>query len=325
MKPETQILLATYNGEQFLEQQLESILDQTYTDWEILARDDGSTDSTKKILEEFQQAHPDKITIIEDDDGGLGACGNFIRLMERSTADIICFSDQDDIWHSNKMEQSISHLKDMHKEHGPETPALVHHDVTIMDESGKKQIPSFDQHNKSGKDNDNLNHILVQNIVYGFSATANKTLVNKALPVPKKLDMHDTHLALVAATFGNIKYIPEQLADYRVHDKNVSGGKNPFYNLSATDFSMRNLFNGHSFECIRNLLDTAHEKLEEKCRHTSSFIDRYGDDIPSEKRKTLEDFSKLSEAGTLERKSLIIDNGFFPKSLRQSAAFLALG
>jgi glycosyltransferase involved in cell wall biosynthesis len=93
MKPETQILLATYNGGNFLEEQLESILDQTYTDWEILARDDGSTDDTVEILREFQKAHPNKMTIIEDNNRNLGHCQNFGLLMENSSASTICFAD----------------------------------------------------------------------------------------------------------------------------------------------------------------------------------------------------------------------------------------
>ena len=143
MKPETQILLATYNGAEFLEEQLQSIMNQTYTNWEILARDDGSTDETMEILQRFQQAHPGKINIIEDNDGSLGAHGNFIRLMEESTADIICFADQDDVWHKSKMEQSISYLKTMHDKHGPDTPALVHHDMAVIDRDGEELIPLF--------------------------------------------------------------------------------------------------------------------------------------------------------------------------------------
>jgi hypothetical protein len=65
--------------------------------------------------------------------------------------------------------------------------------------------------------------------------------------------------------------------------------------------------------------------LEEKCTQTKLFIDRYGDEIPPEKREILEDFSQLSEVGPIKKRLMIIENSFFPKSLRQSAAFLVLG
>ena len=68
----------------------------------------------------------------------------------------------------------------------------------------------------------------MQNTVHGFSATTNRALIDKALPVPETLEAHDAHIALVAATFGNIHYIPEQLADYRSHGNNVSGPENDY-------------------------------------------------------------------------------------------------
>ncbi len=321
----TQILLATYNGERFLEEQLASILNQTYTDWEILARDDGSTDRTTEILSAFKEKHPDKINIIEDNDKNLGACYNFTKLMEASTADIICFSDQDDIWHPDKMKVSIKHLEEMQKEHGTDTPALIHHDISIINQQGIEIAPSFDKENNIDKNNNSLNHILVQPTVHGFAATVNKALIDKALPLPQVLDMHDNYITLVAQTFGHINYIPEQLANYRIHENNVAGGQNEFYNLSSKDFSLSNLFNGHSVKCIKTLLNSAHEALIEKCNVAASFLEQYGDEMSEEKSKLFEDFSKLADVSSIERKALILKNGFLPTSPKLAAAFIALG
>jgi glycosyltransferase involved in cell wall biosynthesis len=325
MAAKTQILLATYNGGAYLEAQLKSILDQTYTDWEILARDDGSTDSTPEILENFKEEHPERIKIIEDGDSNLGACGNFARLMEQSTAETICFADQDDIWHPDKMEKSIKRLKEIQNEHGKETPVLVHHDYGVIDSEGNRTSESFEARNNTGKDNSSLNHVLVQAIVYGFAMTANRALIEKSLPLPDYVAMHDTHLTFVAETFGKVAYMPEQLADYRIHGKNVIGGTNKFYNMSGKDFSLKNVFNGHSYRCVRSLFNAARETLNEKCANAASFLQRYNEEMPPEKRRLFEDFSQIAGAGFIKRKRLILQNRFLPTSKKLALAFCVLG
>ena len=127
--PHIQILLATYNGELFLQEQLDSIARQSYTNWTILARDDESTDSTCAILRQFQQTHPDKLILVED---GLGKSGgatpNFLKLLKQATADIVALADQDDIWHPHKVERSVAALSRMQLQHGADVPVMVHHD-----------------------------------------------------------------------------------------------------------------------------------------------------------------------------------------------------
>ena len=95
-----QILLATYNSEKYLAQQLDSILAQEFQEFEILIRDGGSTDSTLEIIREFCQKYPGKVTFAEA--GKAGACQNFSRLLELSTAQIVMFSDHDDVWMPDK-------------------------------------------------------------------------------------------------------------------------------------------------------------------------------------------------------------------------------
>src|SRR2546423_15580504 len=97
------ILLATYNGEQFVAEQIDSILQQTYKDIHLFIRDDGSQDSTKAIIQSKQKQYPHKITIIPNH-SRLGVVGNFSTLLEFSESFYVMFSDQDDVWLSNKVE-----------------------------------------------------------------------------------------------------------------------------------------------------------------------------------------------------------------------------
>jgi hypothetical protein len=119
----------------------------------------------------------------------------------------------------------------MESEHGVDTPLLVHHDFSTIDTEGSMILNSFNVTNKAGKEDNSLNHLLLQNTVTGFTATTNRALIDKISPLPHSTSFHDLYLAFAAGTFGHIGFIPEQLADYRIHDKNAVGGKNPFYNI----------------------------------------------------------------------------------------------
>ena len=107
MQEKVDILLATYNGERFLQKQIDSILQQTYSNFTIYIRDDGSKDGTIKIIKDYAQKYPNKILFIEDILGNLGVTQNFNELMKYSSANYIAFSDQDDIWLPQKIEKSF--------------------------------------------------------------------------------------------------------------------------------------------------------------------------------------------------------------------------
>ena len=97
------IVLSTYNGARFLAEQLESIQKQTFTDWQLLIRDDGSTDTTPKIISEFVASDPRIRFINEHDRQNVGVIKNFFTLVKYDVADYYFFSDQDDVWLPDKL------------------------------------------------------------------------------------------------------------------------------------------------------------------------------------------------------------------------------
>ena len=105
------ILLATYNGEQFLKEQLESIFNQTNNNFKLIIRDDGSTDGTGRILKEYKSKYPDKINLIIDSEATGSAKMNFSKLMEASSAEYIFFCDHDDIWLPNKIQIMLTEIQ----------------------------------------------------------------------------------------------------------------------------------------------------------------------------------------------------------------------
>ena len=114
MKPKIDILMATYNGGKYVEEQLKSIISQSYENWNLVIRDDGSSDNTLKILNEYSK-NDKRIHIISDNKGNLGLVKNFEELMKRSTEEYIMFSDQDDVWVDNKINILLQKMLEIEK------------------------------------------------------------------------------------------------------------------------------------------------------------------------------------------------------------------
>lgn len=233
------ILLGTYNGASYIYQQIESIIKQFYGEWQLIIRDDGSSDGTAERIESI--ANQDgRIRIISDSLGNLGATGNFGRLMQHaceSGADYIMFADQDDVWLPNKISDQIALMKKMEQSNAG-MPILVHSDLEVVDRSLHQIHPSLMRYQSIHHvDNSPLQTLLVQNFVTGCTCLANRVLIELALPVPKEAMVHDWWLALCAAAAGRIGFLPEVTVQYRQHSDNVIAAKsfqemfNPFHLL----------------------------------------------------------------------------------------------
>ena len=220
------ILLATYNGDKYLSEQINSILSQTILEWKLIIRDDGSTDKTVQIINHYVKTYPDKITQIVDTDKNLGVTHNFERLMKYSTAPYIMFCDQDDIWQSDKIKISFSKIKMMEEQYGTDVPLLVYTDLAVCDEEGMLIKDSFWKY--QGADPSLPKHFakaLIQNNATGNTFIFNRALLQKALPFSEEAVMHDWWVALVALYLGKIDYVADQTLFYRQHGTNVSGDK----------------------------------------------------------------------------------------------------
>ena len=122
------ILMATYNGEKYIETQLKSILCQTIRDWVLYIRDDGSTDRTLSVISKFIKKDI-RIKLVSDTVEHRGADNSFMWLLNKVNADYYMFCDQDDYWLPNKIENTISRMDSIEKERGESTPIIVHSDV----------------------------------------------------------------------------------------------------------------------------------------------------------------------------------------------------
>ncbi|MEO6307312.1 MAG: glycosyltransferase family 2 protein [Nitrospiraceae bacterium] len=222
------VLLATYNGAEFLSEQIQSIQGQAISNWTLLVRDDGSEDNTRDVLEKL--ATKDKrIRCIQDTRGCLGAARNFGELMRVAWvegADIVFFSDQDDVWLETKMMEQIAALDKMENSYGRDTPILVYSDLEVVDRWLQPIDRSFMRYQGLTHEAQSpVRVLLTQNFVTGCATVINRSLLKLAVPLPADVVMHDWWLALCAAACGQIGHLPSSTLRYRQHDSNQIGAQ----------------------------------------------------------------------------------------------------
>ncbi len=220
MKKKIDILMATYNGEIYIKEQIDSIIKQTYTNWILLVRDDDSNDHTKKIIYDYAKKDS-RIKIIEDSKGNLGFVKNFEELLKYSTSDFLMFSDQDDVWFDNKIERLYERIS---REN--ETKAvLVHCNSSICDSNLNVLKKKFIKSTKTKKINYFFNFV-----VQGSSTIINKKMKDTALPFSKEVYIHDRYLDLLSEFLGKKEFINEPLMYYRQHQNNQIGSRTDVVN-----------------------------------------------------------------------------------------------
>ncbi len=234
MYSNTIIILASFNGADFLHQQLDSLIAQTETQWNLLIRDDGSTDNSLEIIRYYSQ-RDERIKLLSDRHGKTGsALGNFAILLEAAfehgAAYIFC-CDQDDVWEPDKLELVLVRLRQLEGKGG--TPSLVHHDLAVVSASLEAVASSFvESMRMQPGDQRNPQRLISRNEITGCALACNRALLELALPVSDQAVMHDWWLGLHAAFFGRLAFLPERLVKYRQHSKNTIGAKSFWQGLN---------------------------------------------------------------------------------------------
>ncbi len=215
------IVMATYNGEAFLEQQLESILSQTYQNFKLYISDDKSSDSTISLILKYHNKYPNKIFYTLNKKN-MGLVKNFEILIKNSIENYIALSDQDDIWHNNKLELQMKEML-LLEQSNDKKPYLVHSDLSMIDENNSLLKNSYFRYrNYTLKNSRDLGHILGPCGVMGNTILLNKKLKDLVLPFPNNLDVHDYWIAINCELFGERKTLKNPLVEYRIHNSNSS-------------------------------------------------------------------------------------------------------
>lgn len=303
MSKKCAILMATYNGQRFLQEQLDSLLTQTYSDFSIRIRDDGSTDSTVEIIKMFAADHPNRIHLDGVNKITIGPCANFSRLLEKTDADYIFFCDQDDIWLPEKLEVLRQRLIAMESMHGENAPLLVHSDLEVVDEYLNVLDSSFWHYQYLCPEKmQTLNRLLVQNYVTGCAMAINRTLASFG-PIPKEAIMHDWWLALIATAFGHLEHESTSLIKYRQHTSNDTGAKK--WNLKFIARKVKEFF--------KDPQDRQNQVLI--TNQTRAFYAKTATALHPEDAKAVKEYLSLEQCNWFQRRIRIIKNGFWKRGV----------
>jgi glycosyltransferase involved in cell wall biosynthesis len=225
-EPTVSVALATYDGERYLEQQLRSILEQERRPDEIVVSDGGSTDGTVDLARRVLTAHPGVEARVIADGARLGVAANFARAIGAASGDLIALSDQDDIWHPDRLDRQVAAFDD------PEV-LLAHGEARLVDADGAPFGEGLFEALGLGADElaalggpDAFALLIRRNLVTGATVMLRRALLQVAVPFPASW-VHDEWLAALAAAFGRIAPDPDPLIDYRQHGANAIGVEAP--------------------------------------------------------------------------------------------------
>lgn len=302
-----EILLATYNGAQFLAPQLDSIERQTIRSWRLMVRDDGSTDSTGGILADFRRRHPDRVRLVEDTAGRLGALGNYGRLLELSAAEYVCFCDQDDVWMPDRIERLLGCAE---ARVGKPGPLLVHSDLEVVDRDLQTVAGSLWRYQYIRPERCRWQQLLVQNVVTGCASLLNRDLRDAVLPVSRDAVMHDWWIALVAASVGEIRWVKTPTVRYRQHGANDTGAK---------PWGMRHWV-AKSDELFRPL--TFRQRIQAYRRQAAALAAHRSAPIPEAERDILTEFAALDRRNYPTRLRFVVRHGIMKTGLLRNLIFL---
>ena len=299
---EVEVLLATFNGDRFLREQIESILRQDYENIRVLARDDGSTDCTVGILTEFAARFPSRFQILPSTFPGGSAKDNFLRLMEASTADYICFSDQDDVWLPHKVSKTKQAMELLESTWGADVPLLVFTDLQLVDEKLNLLHRSFwakMRIDPAGMDS--FTRLMVRSVVTGSTTMINRRLLELSRRMPKEASMHDRWTALVASAMGKFSFVRKPTVLYRQHDRNVLGTGQKRQTRSMLQRILRPTV------AQKHLMQWRASQ-----RQAAALLRVHGAELPAEKRDIVEAYLRCeANRNPLVRVATFIRHGFF--------------
>lgn len=269
MKDKVIVLMATYNGEKYLSEQIDSIVNQTHTNWELWIRDDCSQDSTLDIIKKYT-AIDSRIRLYSDNLKNLGPVRNFGTLLENVQFEqYVMFSDQDDVWMSSKIADTLKKMKQEESASSRDKPILIYSLFKIVDHN----LVDLNIKQRNIPNKITINHIISNNFIHGCTMMLNRSLIELVNPISNKAENHDYWIALIAAYCGTVSSVGKATMLYRQHDSNVTGN----HKNNTIHLRIKRLISGKYNELIKQriiMLESLSTHLTNKNIDTS-FLENY--------------------------------------------------
>lgn len=301
------ILLASYNGERYIGEQIESLLKQTIQDFVLCIHDDHSSDNTFAIIQDYAARYPSKIIAMQNTVNSGGAKHNFVRMMLEYKEDYVMLCDQDDVWLPEKIEQTFAKMQEMENKYSRETPLLVHTDLMVADENLQIISSSFASTINVNCNRTQLKEQLVQNVLTGCTAMYNRALADLLLNEPDYMMMHDWYLMLIAVAFGKIEFLKERTVLYRQHGSNEIGVKD----VRRLKYKLNKLLN---YKEIKTAISNTYLQA-------SSFLTCFRDRLTDEQIALLETYCCIPRMHKIARWNTIYRLGVSKNSLDRKIAY----
>lgn len=295
------VLLAAYNGEAYLPEQLSSLRSQDDPAFSVIMQDDGSSDRTPDVLSCLVQ-EDGRFRLGCESGRHLGAIGNFLSLLRQDGSDYSALCDQDDLWEPNRLSRCREALEAAEARYGAETPLLVHSDSRVMDAHGHILHESFFQHQGWDPSAVSLRRLMVQNNVTGCTMMINASLrrLIAAHAVADEMHMHDWFIAMSAAAFGHIVFLNEPLVRYRQHGDNVKGAS-------------RDTLSRRGVQALSRW-QKGKARIALTYRSAEGFLRAYGNALPPSALRDVKDYLATERMGKLRRVAAVRRGGYTMQS-----------
>ncbi|MXV17378.1 glycosyltransferase family 2 protein [Hufsiella ginkgonis] len=303
--PPVAILMAVFNGEKYLRGQLDSILLQSYTQWELWVRDDGSTDGSLAIVHEYAARAPG-IKLLVNESPRQGSLANFSALMDAAGDHFgyYMFCDQDDVWLPGKIAAAMAGMKRLEGKFGAKLPLLVYSNFTYVTQDLEKIPLRVDLSPPGNKADALFKSLFVQNTVYGCTMLFNQPLLSLGKAIPAAFSNHDYWLAFVAASCGRTLHLTESAILYRQHAANVTS---PFRN-SGIKARVARLFDSSQLQ-----RDMAQKRLQ-----CELVVSRFGRLMDPGSRALIGEFVRVAGTGGLPMWRFLVRHRIWRKTMLQN-------
>lgn len=300
------ILMATYNGEKYIAEQINSLLRQSVQDFMLYISDDHSTDTTFDIICRYAEKYPQKIVVTQNAQNTGSAKHNFIRMMMQHKQDYVMLCDQDDVWKPDKIALTLQKMQEMVQKYGSDMPLLVHTDLEVVDENLHAVSQSFRHAMNANYERTALHQIVIQNTLTGCTAMYNRALANLIVEEPSYMVMHDWWLILIAAAFGKIGHIDDCTIYYRQHRGNLIGAKN----VRLLSYRLNRLLNSEDIK----------RAIAETYRQANAFLHTFSHLLHEEQVSLLQQYCSIPTRGKIGRVYLTVKLGTWKNGFSRRVA-----